>query len=248
MVTALERREQLRAALAAARARVRAAERAAGRPEGGVELVVVTKTFPAGDVRLLAGLGVDQVGESREPEAGQKVAACADLPLRWHQVGQVQTNKAAAVASWADVVHSVDRARLVTALSRGAVAAGRTLRCLLQVRLDDAGGAGGADSTAGAAGTGRGGAAPGELAALAEAVEGAEGLVLAGVMGLAPLGADPLEAFGALADASSALVARHPAATTVSAGMSGDVEAAVARGATLVRLGSAVLGTRPPMH
>ncbi len=239
MTRAAQRREELGASLAAARARVRSAERAAGRADGAAELVVVTKTFPATDVRLLAGLGVDQVGESREPEASAKVAMCADLRLSWHQVGQVQTNKAAAVAAWADVVHSVDRARLVLALSRGAVVAGRSLRCLLQVRL-------GAGDAAG--GAGRGGAAPGELPALAEAVERAEGLVLAGVMGLAPLGADPVEAFGALAEHSAALVALHPGATAVSAGMSGDVEAAVACGATLVRLGSAVLGTRPPMH
>ena len=139
------RAHELATSLAEVRQRVADAERAAGRPAGDVALVVVTKTFPASDVRLLAACGAVDVGESREPEAGRKAADCADLDLRWHQVGQVQTRKAAAVAAWADVVHSADRLRLVGALERGhrraleggARPAGHVLEVLLQVDLGD---------------------------------------------------------------------------------------------------------------
>ncbi|WP_109774417.1 YggS family pyridoxal phosphate-dependent enzyme [Quadrisphaera granulorum] len=238
-----ERAAELAANLAEVRERVAAAEAAAGRAAGSVQLVVVTKTFPADDVRLLAGCGATDVGESREPESGEKARACADLPLRWHQVGQVQTNKAAAVASWADVVHSVDRARLVTALERGhrralergERPAGHLLDVLLQIDLDD-------DDTRD---PGRGGARPGEVAELAEVVAAAEGLRLAGVMAVAPAGVDPRGPFERLAQVAARLRADHPEATVISAGMSGDLEAAVAAGATHVRVGRAVLGARP---
>lgn len=239
------RAQELATSLEEVRRRVAEAERAAGRPPGDVVLVVVTKTFPASDVKLLAACGAVDVGESREPEAGLKAAECADLGLRWHQVGQVQTRKAAAVAAWADVVHSVDRLRLVGALERGhrraldegTRPAGHLLEVLLQVDL--AGDAAGGGE--------RGGAPPGELAELADAVEAAEGLRLGGLMAVAPLGVDPREPFARLAELSTRLREDHPGAAAVSAGMSGDLEAAVAAGATHVRVGRAVLGARPPI-
>ena len=95
--------------LDAVRERIAAACAAAGRDADEVTLVVVTKFFPASDVRLLADLGVRDVGENRHQEAVEKAAECADLDLRWHFVGGLQSNKAAAVAAYADVVHSVDR-------------------------------------------------------------------------------------------------------------------------------------------
>jgi pyridoxal phosphate enzyme (YggS family) len=228
---AVDRRGAIAAGLAATRTRIEAACAAAGRRPDEVTLVVVTKTFPAADVRHLHALGVRDVGENRHPEAGDKAAATADLDLRWHFIGQLQTNKARAVAEYACAVHSLDRAKLARALAAGARESHRTLDVLLQVSLDDA--------------TGRGGAAPADVPALAELVAEHDALRLRGVMAVAPLGADPAPAFARLAQVSEALRLDHPEATWVSAGMSGDLEAAVRHGATHVRVGSAILGSRP---
>lgn len=199
-------------------------------------VIVVTKFFPASDVATLVELGVTDMGENRDQEASAKVAELEEIgsrPERVHFIGQLQTNKAASVAAYADVVHSVDRVKLVGALEKGARAAGRELEVLLQVDL-------GVDSD------GRGGAAPDQIPALAERVAGSEVLTLRGVMAVAPLGADPDEAFARLADLHRRLLLDHPDATWISAGMSGDLEAALAHGATHVRVGSAILGGRPP--
>ncbi|MGX1757355.1 YggS family pyridoxal phosphate-dependent enzyme [Streptomyces lydicus] len=237
-----DRKTQLAENLARVEERISAACARAGRPRDEVTLIVVTKTYPASDVRLLAELGVRQVAENRDQEAAPKAAECADLPLTWHFVGQLQTNKVRSVAGYAGIVQSVDRVRLVTALSKEAVRAGRELGCLIQVALD---------AEAGERGE-RGGVAPDGVGALAEAVAGAEGLRLAGVMTVAPL-AGPyagreLAAFERLMEISSDLRAGHPAATMVSAGMSADLEEAVAAGATHVRVGTAVLGVRPRLR
>ncbi|RKS74503.1 hypothetical protein BZB76_3017 [Actinomadura pelletieri DSM 43383] len=233
-----KRRAEIAEGVAAVRARVAAACAAAGRNEDEITLIAVTKTFPASDVRLLAGLGLTEVGENRDQEARPKAAECADLPLTWHFVGRLQTNKARAVAGYADVVHSVDRPRLVSALSDAAVRAGRTLRCLVQVSLDEA-------APGEAAGKqGRGGAAPAEVPRLADEIAGADGLELGGVMAVAPLGADPLPAFTELAAIAADLRGNHPDARIVSAGMSGDLEQAIACGATHLRVGTALLGGR----
>ena len=226
------RTEELAERLRVVRARIDAACARAGRSADEVTLVVVTKAFPASDVRLLASLGVRDVGENRDQEASRKVRECADVDVVWHFVGQLQSNKARSVARYADVVHSVDRVRLADALSRAATSAGRSVTALVQVSLDD--------------GPGRGGSRPGDVAAVADRVASAPGLVLGGVMGVAPLGADPRPAFARLARVSDALRATHPDATWVSAGMSADLEAALEHGATHVRVGSAILGERPP--
>lgn len=234
------RRDQLAANLAAVRRRIAAACDEAGRDAGEVSLVVVTKFFPASDVRLLADLGVTDVGENRHQEAQAKAAECAELGLRWHFVGGLQSNKAGAVASYADVVESVDRVKLVAPLSRGADSRSRLrsqgVDVLLQVSLDPSG----ADH--------RSGADPGHLDELARAVAEAGMLRLRGLMAVAPLGEDPATAFARLAEIREDFVARHPDATVLSAGMSGDLEAAVAHGATHVRVGSAVLGPRPSVQ
>ena len=128
-----DRQTELAENLAAVRRRIEKACRACGRDPDEVTLIAITKTYPASDVRLLAGLGVTDVGENRDQEAAPKAAECADLTLRWHFVGRLQTNKARAVASYADVVHSVDRSRLVTALSDAAVRSGRTVSFTLSV-------------------------------------------------------------------------------------------------------------------
>ncbi|MEU1814241.1 YggS family pyridoxal phosphate-dependent enzyme [Streptomyces roseifaciens] len=234
-----DRRTELADNLARVEERISAACAAAGRPREDVTLIVVTKTYPASDVRLLAELGVRHVAENRDQDAAPKAAECADLPLTWHFVGQLQTNKVRSVAGYADFVHSVDRTRLVTALSAAAVKAGRTLDCLIQVALDVESGERGE----------RGGVAPDGVAELADALAGAEGLRPAGLMTVAPLvgpyAGRPRAAFGRLMEISTGLRAAHPAANMVSAGMSADLDDAVAAGATHVRVGSAVLGVRP---
>jgi pyridoxal phosphate enzyme (YggS family) len=234
-----DRKGELAANLAKVEERIGAACAAAGRAREEVTLIVVTKTYPASDVRLLSGLGVRHVAENRDQDAAPKAAACSDLSLSWHFVGQLQTNKVRSVVGYADVVQSVDRDRLVTALSKEAVRAGREVGCLVQVALD-----------AGAGGRGeRGGVAPGGIEELADLVAGAPGLRLDGLMTVAPLTGEyagrQRAAFERLMDLSTDLRRAHPAATMVSAGMSADLEDAVAAGATHVRIGTAVLGVRP---
>ncbi|MEW1831303.1 YggS family pyridoxal phosphate-dependent enzyme [Streptomyces sp. NPDC088196] len=234
-----DRRDELAANLAKVEERIAAACEAAGRKREEVTLIVVTKTYPANDVRTLAELGVRHVAENRDQDAAPKAAECADLALSWHFVGQLQTNKVRSVVGYADVVQSVDRSRLVTALSKEAERSGRRLGCLIQVALD-----------AGVSGRGeRGGVGPGGIGELADLVAGAPGLRLDGLMTVAPLTGEyagrQLEAFGRLMDLSTDLRRAHPAANMVSAGMSADLEQAVAAGATHVRVGTAVLGVRP---
>ncbi|MEU1083952.1 YggS family pyridoxal phosphate-dependent enzyme [Streptomyces sp. NPDC005908] len=234
-----DRKDELATNLARVEERITAACEAAGRGRDEVTLIVVTKTWPASDVRILSGLGVRHVAENRDQDAAPKAAACADLPLAWHFVGQLQTNKVRSVVGYADVVQSVDRAKLVSALSKEAVRAGREVGCLIQVAFD-----------AGVGGRGeRGGVAPGGVAELADLVAGAEGLRLDGLMTVAPLTGEyagrQQAAFERLMDLSTDLRRTHPTANMVSAGMSADLEQAVAAGATHVRVGSAVLGVRP---
>jgi len=231
-----DRRSEIEIGLSAVRARIAQACVDAGRSPEEVTLIVVTKFFPASDVRLLADLGVQHVGENRHQEAEEKAAECADLGLRWHFIGGLQSNKAAAVAAYADVVESVDRAKLVAPLSRGAHSRGRDVDVLLQVSLDPPG----ADH--------RSGADPHDLDDLARRVEEAGMLRLRGLMAVAPLGEEPDVAFARLADVRESFVRGHPEATTRSAGMSGDLEAAVRHGATHVRVCSAVLGERPTVQ
>lgn len=229
----MSRVEELRHNLRAVRDRVEASCRDAGREAEEVALVVVTKFFPASDVRILADLGVQDVAENRHQEAQAKAAECADLDLRWHFVGGLQSNKAAAVTTYADVVESVDRRKLVAPLARGAQANDRVLDVLLQVSLDPPG----RDH--------RSGVDPDQLLDLAAAVEESEHLHLRGLMAVAPLGEEPDAAFRRLAEVRADFLAVHPAATQLSAGMSGDLEHAIHHGATHVRVGSAVLGPRP---
>ncbi|MFF6917154.1 YggS family pyridoxal phosphate-dependent enzyme [Streptomyces sp. NPDC012466] len=234
-----DRKDELAANLAKVERRIADACAAAGRSRDEVTLIVVTKTYPASDVRILAELGVRHVAENRDQDAAPKAEACSDLPLTWHFVGQLQTNKVRSVVGYADFVQSVDRSKLVAALSKEAVRAGRELGCLLQVALD-----------AGESGRGeRGGVGPGGIGELASLVAGAPGLRLDGLMTVAPLTGEyagrERAAFERLMDLSTDLRRSHPTATMVSAGMSTDLEQAVAAGATHVRVGSAVLGVRP---
>jgi PLP dependent protein len=231
-VTDPGRREELALRLAEVRGRIAKACQAAGRDVSELTLIAVTKTKPASDVRLLSQLGVRDIGENRDAEAAPKAAECADLDLSWHFVGQLQTNKCASVARYASVVHSVDRPRLVSALGKAARRAGRVIECLVEVSLDG-------DPA-------RGGAVPDQVPALAEALAAEEGLILGGVMAVAPLSMPPADAFARLLVSAAAVREVHPGAAVISAGMSGDLEAAVEAGATHLRIGTALLGDRGP--
>jgi pyridoxal phosphate enzyme (YggS family) len=229
----VSRKAEIAAGLAAVDERVHRACNAAGRSPADITVVVVTKTFPVSDIRLLAELGVRDIGENRDQEAAAKVAECADLGLTWHFVGQVQTNKARSVARYASVVHSVDRPRLVDALARAAAGNSRQVGCLVQVSLS-------ADPA-----PGRGGVAASDVLSLAGAIATADHLRLLGVMAVAPLEADPRVAFDRLARIATTVQQRHPTANWISAGMTDDLEPAIAAGATHLRVGSAILGRRP---
>ncbi|MFG2024395.1 YggS family pyridoxal phosphate-dependent enzyme [Streptomyces sp. NPDC048825] len=234
-----DRKAQLARNLAQVEERITAACVAAGRKREEVTLIVVTKTYPASDVRILSELGVRHVAENRDQDAAPKAAECSNLPLTWHFVGQLQTNKVRSVVGYAGIVQSIDRSRLVTALSKEAVRAGREVGCLIQVALD-------ADES----GRGvRGGVGPDGVEELGELVAKAPGLRLDGLMTVAPLtgpyAGREQAAFERLMDLSTDLRRAHPAANMVSAGMSSDLEQAVAAGATHVRVGTAVLGVRP---
>ena len=228
------RAAEIAAGLTEVRERIDRACAQAGRPAGSVRLVVVTKTFPSTDIRHLHDLGCVEIAENKDQEARQKSADLEGLtpPMRWHMIGQVQRNKARAVATWADVVESVDRLALAQALSAGAVAAGRSIDVLMQVSLDPEP----ADS--------RGGVRPADIPALASSVARLPGLILRGVMGIAPYPGDPDRAFRTLETVAARLVAEVPGADVISAGMSGDLEHAIRHGATQVRVGGAVLGKR----
>jgi hypothetical protein len=241
-----------------------------------VTLVAITKTYPASDVRLLAELGVTDVGENKDQEAAAKAAAVR-APLRWHFVGQLQRNKAKSVARYADVVESVDSLRLVAALSKAAVAHRTSpLDVLIQISLDGDPSRGGAiapadpslsapaslptassipsvnvsslsapiPASSDISGFPESADAERDLWRVADAVAAADGLRLAGVMAVAPIGWDPDRAFATLATLAARLRQRYPGASVVSAGMSGDLEAAIRHGATHVRIGTSLLGMR----
>jgi pyridoxal phosphate enzyme (YggS family) len=232
------RLDELAANLAEVRDRITTACRASGRDPSEVALLAVSKTWPAADVLRLHSLGVVDFGENYDQDARAKAVAigAAGVDVRWHFIGRLQRNKCASVARYADVVQAVDRREVVDGLSAGATRAGRVLDVLVQVSLD-------ADPR-----PGRGGVPPDDVPALADAVAGAPQLRLRGVMGVAPRGGDPAAAFSRLRAVSDGLRAAHQDATAVSAGMTSDLEAAIANGSTCVRVGTALFGQRPLPH
>jgi pyridoxal phosphate enzyme (YggS family) len=233
------RRTELAASLDEVRGRLARACTAAGRDPAAVTLIAVTKTYPAGDVALLAGLGITDVGENKDQEAAAKAAevAAAGARVRWHYVGRLQRNKCRSVVGYADVVQSVDSVRLARALGDAAERHRDTvLDVLVQISIDGDPARGGAVVSA---------VEPDRTVdRVADTVAGHRGLRLGGVMAVAPASWEPEAAFEVLARVAARLRADHPDATVVSAGMSGDLEAAVHHGATHVRIGSALLGMR----
>jgi pyridoxal phosphate enzyme (YggS family) len=235
------RRSELVGALAALRGRIADACAAAGRDPRAVTLIAVTKTRPAADVVTLAQLGVRDVGENRDQEAAAKVvevtrqlAGLPDAAPRWHFLGQIQSRKCRSIASYANCVHSLDRAEIAWRLADAVAQLDREpLEVFVQLSLDG-------DPA-------RGGVVAGDLERVADAVAARPELRLRGLMAVAPLEADPDVAFAGLAEVSERLRSQHPGADAISAGMSADLEAALRHGATHVRVGSALLGRRAPV-
>lgn len=207
--------------------RISSAARAAGRLESDITTIVVTKFHPAELVRDLHALGIRHVGENRHQEAVAKHAELAELDLTWHFIGQLQSNKARAVAEYAQVIHSVDRPSLVEALSRQ----DREVDVFLEINLTDV--------------PGRGGVLPVELEALCESVLQVPILNLRGVMAVAPVDEEPRKAFERVLEYAARVRSLAPGARDLSIGMSGDFEAAIALGATHLRIGTAITGKRP---
>ncbi len=203
------------------------AARTAGRHPDELTRIVVTKFHPSSLVRQLASLGVRDVGENRHQEAQGKAAETADLGLRWHFVGQLQSNKARAVRRYAGAIHSLDRLSLIDALS----SPDDPVDGFLEIDLSGQ--------------PGRGGADPAEAEGLAERVLATPGLRLVGVMAVAPLGEEPRAAFARLRQVSERVRTIAPDADRISAGMSGDFAEAILEGATHLRIGTAITGKRP---
>lgn len=234
------RLDELRRSLDAVRARVAAACAAADRDPAEVRLLAVTKTFPATDVAALIDLGLSGFAENKDQEGGRKAAEVARLrpgaDVRWHMVGRLQRNKARTVVRWADEVQSVDSAALADALAR-AVAnriergeRGGPLDVQVQVSMD-------ADPA-------RGGCPADDVPALVARVDRTSELRLTGLMTVAPIDADQDATFARLERLFQQVRRDHPGVVELSAGMSGDLERAVAHGSTCVRVGTALLGGR----
>lgn len=238
---------ELTRALATARARLARAAEAAGRAPEAIALLPVTKNFPARDVAILWRLGCRAFGESREQEASAKIDEFDGLvvdslepgPARWHMIGRVQSNKAKNIARWADTVHSAYTPKVLSALdsaTAAAMGAGRCepLRVFIQISIDGDAARGGVDI-----------ADPAAVDQVCAQAADAQALRFVGLMAIAPLGVDPDSAFAALAVEHRRVLRNHPAATELSAGMSGDLDAAVRHGSTCVRVGTALMGQRP---
>jgi pyridoxal phosphate enzyme (YggS family) len=204
---------------------IKAAAQSSARAYEEITLIAVTKTFPVSDVHILASLDVHHYGENRDSEAAPKAVA---VPGTWHFQGQIQSNKLKSIASWANVIHSLDEIRHIQTLDKFAT---HRIGVFLQVSLDGA--------------QGRGGAAPTDLTALADSVVQSTHLDLMGLMAVAPLDVPVDQAFEKLATIHAAFKSAYPQAIYLSAGMSNDFESAISHGATHIRVGSSILGSRP---
>lgn len=232
MPVSAEPTDALAVRLAEIDARIADAAREAGRDPDAITRIVVTKFHPASLVEALYELGVRDVGENRQQEFSAKASEVGDLHgLRWHFIGQAQSNKARAIRAAASAVHSVDRVKIAHALDAAAEPGSPVLDVLLQVNLTDD--------------PGRGGVAPGDLERLAARTAELSTLRVRGIMAVAPLDVPPAQAFEQLPGLSDTVRGVVPDADWVSAGMTADFAEAIAAGATHLRIGSAITGPRP---
>ena len=214
---ALDRRTELSENLAEIKATI---------PQG-VHLIVVTKTFPVSDVQILHELGVTEFGENRDQEGKVKAPL---VPAKWHFQGQLQSNKLRSICEWADVIQTIDSLRYVDLLVKTAQ---KPIEVFIQVSIDDAG-----------VSDKRGGASPTEINKIADQILESHNLRLKGLMAVAPIEEEPQSAFSRLSHIHQRFKSQFPDAPYLSAGMSGDYLIAIEHGATHVRLGSSILGSR----
>jgi pyridoxal phosphate enzyme (YggS family) len=226
----MNRNEELQQNLNDIQNQIQKACDSAGRALCDVHLIAVSKTWPASDIRILHELGVRDFGESKDQEAIEKVAELSDLDINWHFIGQVQTNKLNHIAKYADVVHALDRPKVITGLDAAAGKLNRQITGLLQISLD------GDES--------RGGVRIEAALELADLLSKCENLSFGGVMAVAPISMEPDVAFAKLLNIAGQIQENHPTAKIISAGMSEDFESALKNGATHLRIGSALLGKR----
>ena len=220
-----DRKTEIARNLKEVKERIIAAAKSVNRDPNEIELIVVTKTFPISDIEILCELGETNFGENRDQEAGRKAEI---ISATWHFQGQIQSNKIKSICQWADVIHSISNEKEILKFAQSE----RKHQLFLQVSLDGQ--------------EGRGGASPAELAQLADLVNESNNLELLGLMAVAPLGVEPMKAFADLAQINQGFAGQFPNSKFLSAGMSGDFEAAIKYGATHIRVGSSILGSRSP--
>ena len=238
----MDRKSEIAANLAAVEVQIADALRSAARTRSEITLIAVTKNFPVTDVELLYELGIRDFGENRDQEAREKVAYFRERgggafpDMRWHFQGQLQRNKLGSIGSWADMVHSVDDVKYLQGLSDAAVRNHRHIRTLIQLSLDE-------EPSPGRGGTDLAGALE-IISAFERARSSLSGISIDGVMGVAPVVGEPAHAFALLADRFRELSQSYPELSILSAGMSGDFAEAIGAGATHIRIGSSILGSR----
>jgi pyridoxal phosphate enzyme (YggS family) len=220
-----DRKAEISRNLQEVKERINGAAKSVNRDPNEIQLIVVTKTFPISDIEILRDLGESNFGENRDQEAGPKAQT---IPAIWHFQGQIQSNKIKSICEWADVIHSISSEKEILKFAQSA----RKHQVFLQVSLDGQ--------------VGRGGASPAHLAQLADLVNESNNLDLLGLMAVAPLGVEPDKAFTDLAQINQGFAGRYPNSKFLSAGMSGDFEVAIKNGATHIRVGSSILGSRSP--
>ena len=219
------RKEEIAQSLQEVKERIQSAAASVNRNPNEISLIVVTKTFPISDIEILRDLGEVNFGENRDQEAGPKAQA---IPATWHFQGQIQSNKIKSICEWADVIHSISSEKEILKFAQSP----RRHQVFLQVSLDGQ--------------EGRGGASPSDLVRLADLINQSNNLELLGLMAVAPLGVEPDKAFADLAHINQRFVGQFPNSRYLSAGMSGDFETAIKYGATHIRVGSSILGSRSP--
>ena len=219
------RKDEIAQNLQEVKGRIKSAANSVNRDPAEIQLIVVTKTFPISDIEILRELGETNFGENRDQEAGPKAEM---ISATWHFQGQIQSNKIKSICQWADVIHSISSEKEILKFAQSE----RKHQVFLQVSLDGQ--------------VGRGGANPVDLAQLADLVNESNNLELLGLMAVAPLGVEPMKAFADLAQINQGFASQFPNSKFLSAGMSGDFEAAIKYGATHIRVGSSILGSRSP--